>query len=104
MNTNSRVVTLKIDDQDIGAQEDQTILEAARDHGIDIPTLCHLEGLSDVGACRLCLLEIEGTPRLSAACTTFTVGCTISRPRNPPRSSPRTRSRPPTAICFWLDG
>ncbi|MBL8142894.1 MAG: bidirectional hydrogenase complex protein HoxU [Acidobacteria bacterium] len=68
MNTNSRVVTLKIDDQDIGAQEDQTILEAARDHGIDIPTLCHLEGLSDVGACRLCLVEIKGQARLQAAC------------------------------------
>ena len=68
MNTNSRVLTLKIDDQDIGAQEDQTILEAARDHGIHIPTLCHLDGLTDIGACRLCLVEITGQTRLQAAC------------------------------------
>ena len=66
----ARVRTLKIDDQDIGAREDQTILEAAREHGIDIPTLCHLEGLSDVGACRLCLVEIKGVNRLQAACVT----------------------------------
>lgn len=68
MNANSRVVTLRIDDQDIGAQEDQTILEAAHDHGIEIPTLCHLDGLTDVGACRLCLVEIVGQSRLQAAC------------------------------------
>ena len=36
----------------------------------DIPTLCHLEGLSDVGACRLCVVEVEGSPKLLAACAT----------------------------------
>ncbi|MDT8325369.1 MAG: bidirectional hydrogenase complex protein HoxU, partial [Bacteroidota bacterium] len=41
-----------------------------RDHGIPIPTLCHLDGLSDVGACRLCLVEIEGHNRLQPACVT----------------------------------
>ncbi len=40
----------------------------ARQNGIDIPTLCHLEGLSDVGACRLCLVEIKGSPKLFPAC------------------------------------
>jgi len=64
----TRVVTLKIDDQDLGAREDQTILEVAREHHIDIPTLCHLQGLSDVGACRLCLVEIKGQSRLQASC------------------------------------
>jgi bidirectional [NiFe] hydrogenase diaphorase subunit len=67
----ARVRTLRIDDQDIGARDDQTILEAAREHGIDIPTLCHIQGLSDVGACRLCLVEVKGVGRLQAACVTL---------------------------------
>jgi bidirectional [NiFe] hydrogenase diaphorase subunit len=62
--------TLSIDGQMISASEDATILEAAREHGISIPTLCHLDGLSDVGACRLCLVEIEGQNRLQPACVT----------------------------------
>lgn len=64
------VNTLKINDQLISARAGETILEAARDAGIHIPTLCHLEGVSDVGACRLCLVEIEGTNRLLPACVT----------------------------------
>lgn len=62
--------TLTIDGKAVGAQEDQTILEAARDAGIDIPTLCHLEGVSDAGACRLCLVELAGSNRLFPACVT----------------------------------
>jgi bidirectional [NiFe] hydrogenase diaphorase subunit len=64
----SRVVTLKINDQDVSGREDETILELARENGIFIPTLCHLEGLSDIGACRLCLVEIKGMPKLMPAC------------------------------------
>ena len=48
----SRVVTLKINDKDVSGREDETILELAQENGIFIPTLCHLEGLSDIGACR----------------------------------------------------
>ena len=69
--SSARVRTLKIDDQDVGAREDQSILEAARAHGIEIPTLCHLQGLSDVGACRLCLVEVKGVNRLQSACVTM---------------------------------
>ncbi len=64
----SRVVTLKINDQDVSGREDETILELARENGIFVPTLCHLEGLSDIGACRLCLIEIKGVPKLMPAC------------------------------------
>jgi bidirectional [NiFe] hydrogenase diaphorase subunit len=64
------VRTLKLDDQDVGAHEHQTILDVARENGIAIPTLCHLEGLSDVGACRLCLVEVKGARRLLPACVT----------------------------------
>ncbi len=65
------VRTLQINDTLVSAREDQTILEAARDHGIKIPTLCHLEGLTDVGACRLCLVEVAtvgGGAKLLPSC------------------------------------
>ncbi len=54
------VKTLTIDGQLVSAHEDQTVLEAAQEAGIFIPTLCHLEGVSTVGACRLCLVEVGG--------------------------------------------
>lgn len=64
----SRVVTLKINDLDVSGRDDETILDVARENNIDIPTLCHLDGLSDVGACRLCLVEVTGTSKLLPAC------------------------------------
>jgi bidirectional [NiFe] hydrogenase diaphorase subunit len=70
MRAPARVKTLKVDTRDVGAQEDQTILEVAQENGIAIPALCHLDGLSDVGACRLCLVEVKGARRLLPACTT----------------------------------
>lgn len=66
----TRIKTLKIDDRDVGARQDETILEAAADVGITIPTLCQLDGLSNVGACRLCLVEVKGSSRLYPACVT----------------------------------
>jgi bidirectional [NiFe] hydrogenase diaphorase subunit len=62
------VKTLTIDGQQVSARAGQTILEVAREHNIDIPTLCHLDGLGDVGACRLCLVEIKGLNKLLPAC------------------------------------
>jgi bidirectional [NiFe] hydrogenase diaphorase subunit len=66
----SQVQTLKIDDQDVAGRSDQSILEVASENGFTIPTLCHLEGLSEMGACRLCMVEIKGSPRLLSACVT----------------------------------
>ena len=65
-----RVKTLTIDGREVGAREDQTILEVARENDIRIPTLCELTGLSNPGACRLCLVEVKGVPRLLPACVT----------------------------------
>src|ERR1022692_2748004 len=62
------VKTLIIDGKAVSGRAGQTILEVAREHDIDIPTLCHLEGLSDVGACRLCVVEIKGSNKLLPAC------------------------------------
>jgi bidirectional [NiFe] hydrogenase diaphorase subunit len=64
------VKTLKIDGVDVAIAEDATVLQAAREAGIVIPTLCHLDGVSDIGACRLCLVEISGMHKLLPACVT----------------------------------
>src|SRR6516225_3527432 len=62
------VVTLTINGQMVSARADDTILLSAREAGIDIPTLCYVDGLSAHGGCRLCLVEIEGSHRLQPAC------------------------------------
>ncbi|MCG9889529.1 MAG: bidirectional hydrogenase complex protein HoxU [Thermosynechococcaceae cyanobacterium MS004] len=64
------VKTLEIDGKAIAIEEGATILQAAKENGISIPTLCHLDGVSDVGACRLCLVEMEGSNKLLPACVT----------------------------------
>ena len=64
------VVTLTINDELISARSGQSLLEVIRERRIYIPTLCHLDGLSERGGCRLCLVEIEGTRGLQAACVT----------------------------------
>ncbi|MGD1012486.1 MAG: bidirectional hydrogenase complex protein HoxU [Acidimicrobiales bacterium] len=64
------VLTLVIDGKDVAGNSDQTILEVARENSIHIPTLCHLEGLSNVAACRLCVVEVVGVNKLLAACVT----------------------------------
>jgi len=51
------------------AEQGQTILHVARSNGVNIPTLCYLAGLSPFGACRVCLVEVEKSPALVAACT-----------------------------------
>jgi bidirectional [NiFe] hydrogenase diaphorase subunit len=62
--------TLTIDGKQISAEEGATVLQVAEEAGIKIPTLCHLEGVYDVGACRLCLVEVTGVAKLLPACTT----------------------------------
>ncbi len=68
MSVATDVKTLVIDGINVSARADQTILEVARENNINIPTLCHLDGLSDVGACRLCLVEVKGSPKLNPSC------------------------------------
>ncbi len=61
---------LTIDGRIVEAQEGATILQASRAAGIEIPTLCYLEGISDIGSCRLCVVEVEGMSPLITACNT----------------------------------
>lgn len=65
------MISLTIDGVKVQAEEDETILQAAKRVGINIPTLCHLEGLSPRGACRLCLVEVRNWGgRLVPSCAT----------------------------------
>ena len=65
------MISCKINGKEISASENTTILEAARQNGIDIPTLCYLKGVNEIGSCRLCMVEIQGLDHLAAACKTF---------------------------------
>jgi bidirectional [NiFe] hydrogenase diaphorase subunit len=65
-----KTISLRIDGELVHALEGDNILQAARASSKYIPTLCYLEGLSAVGACRLCVIEVAGMNRLLPACTT----------------------------------
>ena len=65
-----KTISVRIDGELVTTQEGETILEVARAHGKKIPTLCYMKGLSSVGACRVCVVELAGTERLLPACTT----------------------------------
>ena len=64
------VRTLTINNIPVAAEEGKTILEAAQESDIHIPTLCSLEGVSPVAACRMCLVEVEGSNKLLPSCVT----------------------------------
>src|SRR5664279_238406 len=66
----TKTISVRIDGELVTAREGQSILEAALAAGKQIPTLCYLKGLSAVGACRVCMVELAGTDRLLPACTT----------------------------------
>lgn len=61
-------ITLTINGQSVKGKSGDTVLSVCRTNGIDIPTLCHLEGLADVGACRLCVVEIQTEKKPVPAC------------------------------------
>lgn len=64
------MVKLFIDEIPVKVKEGTTVLRAAKLAGINIPTLCYLKDINEVGACRICLVEVEGEERLAAACNT----------------------------------
>lgn len=80
----SGAVHLTINGQAVAAAEGATILQACRAHGIDVPTLCHCEGLPPVGACRLCIVEVAGQRRPTPACTTPVEDSMVVRTHTPP--------------------
>ena len=64
------MINITINGKPLSVAEGKTILEAAREAGIVIPTLCYLKELNEVGACRVCVVEVKGSDRLVAACNT----------------------------------
>src|SRR4030066_1703841 len=66
----STTVSLKIDGRDIEVPEGTNLIDAAESAGIHIPNLCYIKGMKGIGACRLCLVEIEGAKGHSVGCIT----------------------------------
>jgi iron-only hydrogenase group A len=79
-------VKVTVDDEHVRVPMGTTILDAARQAGVRIPTLCHHEDLCLVGVCRVCVVEVEGQRTLQAACFYFVFDITVVR-----TSSPRVR-------------
>ena len=62
------MVNLKIDGKNVVVPEGTTILDAAKQAGIDIPTLCFLKDINEVGDCRMCIVEVEGRRGFATSC------------------------------------
>ncbi|MDD5711774.1 MAG: 2Fe-2S iron-sulfur cluster-binding protein, partial [Smithellaceae bacterium] len=72
-------IALTIDGKKVKALPGQTILEVAKENGIYIPTLCHYRGTTNVGACRVCVVQVEGARTLVASCCMpVSAGMTVS--------------------------
>ena len=61
-------ITIKINGREVSAPQGSTILEAARLAQIEIPTLCYLKEINEIGACRMCVVEVKGARSLVASC------------------------------------
>jgi NADH dehydrogenase/NADH:ubiquinone oxidoreductase subunit G len=63
------MIQFEADGNVIEAEEGETLLTALRREGVRVPTLCHMEGLPPSGACRLCVVEVDGAPGLVPSCS-----------------------------------
>ena len=75
---------LIMDGRELDFKPGATILEVARAHGIDIPTLCYLDGCKPTGACRVCVVEVKGARSLVASCSTPAENAPFLPPPNMP--------------------
>jgi len=73
------MIHITIDNKETTVEEGMTILEAAQRIPVIIPTLCHFEGLSEYGGCRVCMVEVEKEPRLTPACSRLAVDGMVVR-------------------------
>jgi NADH-quinone oxidoreductase subunit G len=79
----SKDITLKIDDRDVTVPPGTLVIEAARRMGIEVPSFCYFPGLSLQAACRMCLVEVEKTPKLQTACTLVAMPGMVVRTSTP---------------------
>ena len=75
-------IELTIDGEKVSVPKGITVLEACRMHDIPIPTLCHESELTPAGACRLCIVEIEGMRNLPPSCVTKVAGGMVVHTQN----------------------
>ncbi len=85
------MVNVKINGMPLSVPKNSTILEAARYAGINIPTLCYMKEKNEIGACRICVVEVKGAKSLVAACVYpvnegMEVRTNTPRCRNPAKS------------------
>ena len=64
------MVKITVDGVAFSVEENKTILEAAKEAGIEIPTLCYLKDVNEIGACKMCVVEVEGRDNLVTSCNT----------------------------------
>lgn len=76
-------VTVTIDGRHVGVPATASILDAAASAGVHIPTLCHLRGVSEAGACRTCVVEVEGAEALVSSCNTQVADGMVVRTNSP---------------------
>ncbi len=79
------------------ATKGETVLQAAKRAGIEIPALCNVDGMAPWGACRLCLIEVEGWSKLQAACTTWVDNGLVVR-----TETPRVRAKRQSYLKMYL--
>ena len=92
-------VTILLNGKEVSVAEGTTILNAAEEAGVMIPTLCHRPDLTPEGNCRVCVVEVEGAPRLVASChTPVAEGMVIHT------NSPKVRSARKTVLELLLAG
>ena len=74
---------LTIDNCEVVVSERTTILDAAKSVGIQIPTLCYLRDLNEIGGCRVCVVEVEGCDQLVAACNNYVLDGMVVHTNSP---------------------
>ena len=90
------MVKITINGAAVEVQEGATILEAAKAAGYPIPSLCYWKGLNEIGACRVCVVEVEGVNRLVTACDEPVHDGMVVYTNSPRvRAARRTNQRPP---------
>ena len=88
------MVTIELDGRKLRVPEGTTILEAAQSANIPIPHLCYLKDINEIAACRMCMVEVEGTERLQPACNTWVTEGMVIRSNTPKvRQARRTNLR-----------
>lgn len=77
------MVKLTIDNCEVVVPEHTTILDAAKSVGIQIPTLCYLRDLNEIGGCRVCVVEVAGCDQLVAACNNYVLDGMVVHTNSP---------------------